>query len=98
MPPRQLKVASSLVEKGLAREIRAKADAPVWHENDDGRFALKITKAGREAIGVDRGSAGRHVGIVRQLRRREIKARRVEAGREWKCAEESRALVRGDRK
>jgi hypothetical protein len=47
------KVASSLVAKGLAREIRAKADAPVWHENDDGRFALKITKAGREAIGVD---------------------------------------------
>src|SRR3954453_7011837 len=47
------KVASSLTNKGLAREIRAKADAPVWHENDDGRFALKITRAGREAIGVD---------------------------------------------
>jgi hypothetical protein len=47
------KVASSLIAKGLAREIRAKADAPVWHENDDGRFALKITKAGREAIGVE---------------------------------------------
>jgi hypothetical protein len=47
------KVASSLINKGLVREIRAKADAPVWHENDDGRFALKITKAGREAIGVE---------------------------------------------
>jgi hypothetical protein len=47
------KVASSLINKGVVREIRAKADAPVWHENDDGRFALKITKAGREAIGVD---------------------------------------------
>jgi hypothetical protein len=47
------KVASSLIDKGLMREIRAKADAPVWHENDDGRFALKITKAGREAIGVE---------------------------------------------
>jgi hypothetical protein len=47
------KVASSLINKGLVREIRAKADAPVWHENEDGRFALKITKAGREAIGVD---------------------------------------------
>jgi hypothetical protein len=46
------KVASSLIDKGLARGIRAKADAPLWHENDDGRFALKITKAGREA-GVD---------------------------------------------
>jgi hypothetical protein len=48
-----MKVASSLIGKGLVREIRAKADAPVWHENDDGRFALKITKSGREAIGVE---------------------------------------------
>src|SRR3954452_12573867 len=38
------KVASSLINKGLVREIRAKADVPVWHENHDGRFALKITK------------------------------------------------------
>jgi hypothetical protein len=48
-----MKVSSSLIGKGLVREIRAKADAPVWHESDDGRFALKITKAGREAIGVE---------------------------------------------
>jgi hypothetical protein len=48
-----VKVASSLIEKGLAREIRAKADAPVWLQNEDGRFALKITRAGREAIGVE---------------------------------------------
>jgi hypothetical protein len=48
-----IKVSSSLIAKGLAREIRAKADAPVWHENDDGRFALKITRAGREAIGIE---------------------------------------------
>src|SRR4051795_11218210 len=51
------KVASSLIDKGLVREIRAKAEAPVWHENDDGRFSLKITKAGREAIGVDEEEA-----------------------------------------
>jgi hypothetical protein len=48
-----MKVASSLIAKGCVREIRAKADAPVWHENDEGRFALKITRAGRETIGVD---------------------------------------------
>jgi hypothetical protein len=48
-----MKVASSLIDRGLVREIRAKTDAPIWHENDDGRFALKITKAGREAIGID---------------------------------------------
>jgi hypothetical protein len=52
-----MKVASSLIDKGLVREIRAKADAPVWDENEDGRFSLKITKAGREAIGVDDGEA-----------------------------------------
>jgi hypothetical protein len=51
------KVAASLINKGLVREIRAKADAPVWHENDEGRFALKITKAGREAIGVEHDDA-----------------------------------------
>jgi hypothetical protein len=48
-----MKVASSLIDKGLMREIRAKTDAPVWHENEEGRFALKITKAGREAIELD---------------------------------------------
>jgi hypothetical protein len=48
-----MKVASSLIDKGLAREIRAKADAPAWHENADGRFALKITWAGRGPIGVE---------------------------------------------
>jgi hypothetical protein len=53
-----MKVAWSLVAKGLAREIRAKADAPVWHENEDDRFALKITKAGREAIGVEDDGEG----------------------------------------
>jgi hypothetical protein len=48
-----MKVASSLIDKGLVREIRAKVDAPVWQESEEGRFALKITKAGRHAIGVD---------------------------------------------
>jgi hypothetical protein len=48
-----MKVSSSLIAKGLAREIRAKADAPVWHANHEGRFALKITRAGRETIGVE---------------------------------------------
>jgi hypothetical protein len=30
---------ASLIAKGLVREIRAKADAPLWHQNEDGRFA-----------------------------------------------------------
>jgi hypothetical protein len=53
-----MKVASALINKGYVREIRAKAHAPVWHENDDGRFVLKITKAGRQAIGVQDDEEG----------------------------------------
>jgi hypothetical protein len=47
----------SLIDKGLVREIRAKADAPIWHEHEDGRLPLKITRAGREAIGADEEDA-----------------------------------------
>ena len=47
------KVAASLAGKGLTREIRAKPDTPVWREDSEGRgLSLKITRAGRDAIGV----------------------------------------------
>ena len=48
-----MKVASSLSDKGLVREIRAKADAPVWHEMTTAGSRFKITRAGRDAIGVE---------------------------------------------
>jgi len=45
------KLAATLTEKGLAREVRAKTDMPVWRRNEDGRpCALVISKLGREAI------------------------------------------------
>jgi hypothetical protein len=45
------KLAATLMEKGLVREIRAKADIPVWVRNQAGRaMALIVTKLGREAI------------------------------------------------
>jgi Protein of unknown function (DUF3489) len=45
------KFAASLIEKGLAREVRAKTDMPVWRRNEEGRpCALVISKLGREAI------------------------------------------------
>ena len=45
------KLGAVFVEKGLAREIRAKAGMPVWRRNEAGRAcALIITKLGREAI------------------------------------------------
>src|SRR5229473_8412221 len=45
------KLAASLIEKGFAREVRAKTDMPVWRRNEEGRpCALLISKLGREAI------------------------------------------------
>jgi hypothetical protein len=45
------KLAATLIEKGFAREVRAKTDMPVWWRNQDGRpYALIINKLGREAI------------------------------------------------
>ena len=43
------KLVASLREKGFVKEIRAKGNAPVWREDDDGRFALRVLKAGRLA-------------------------------------------------
>ena len=43
------KLVASLIAKGFVKEIRAKLDAPVWREDEDGRFALKLLKAGRLA-------------------------------------------------
>ena len=44
------KLVASLSEKGFVKEIRARGDAPVWREDEDGRFALKVLKAGRAAV------------------------------------------------
>jgi hypothetical protein len=45
------KLAATLVEKALVREIRAKPDMPVWGRSEEGRsHALIITKLGRSAI------------------------------------------------
>lgn len=48
------KVGSSLVARKLMREIKAKPGTPVWREGKEGRpVCLMITRAGRDAIGVD---------------------------------------------
>ena len=45
------KLAATLVEKALVREIRAKPGMPVWGRSEEGRSqALIITKLGRTAI------------------------------------------------
>jgi hypothetical protein len=45
------KLAASLVEKGLVREVLAKASMPIWRQDDAGRsMTLIITKPGRGAV------------------------------------------------
>jgi hypothetical protein len=47
------KVGTSLIARGLMREVKAKPGMPVWRHDEDGRpISLTITKAGQKAIGV----------------------------------------------
>jgi len=48
------KVADKLIRSGLLEEVRAAGSLPVWRRDDDsGPMALRITKTGLEAIGID---------------------------------------------
>jgi Protein of unknown function (DUF3489) len=50
------KIGVKLAKLGLAREIGAKAGAPIWRRDDAGQgYALKLTAAGLKAIAVDEG-------------------------------------------
>lgn len=53
-----LTVGASLLARKLMREVRARADMPVWREDEEGRgLALLITKAGLAAINADKAEA-----------------------------------------
>jgi hypothetical protein len=48
------RVGKSIVARKLMREVRSKPGMPVWREDEDNRsISLMITRAGRDAIGVD---------------------------------------------
>lgn len=50
-PAGAAKIAARLIELGLVRELRAKADMPVWREDENGKaLTLKLLKAGRNAV------------------------------------------------
>src|ERR1700733_9044991 len=53
------KVATKLIDGGLAKEIKAKPGAPVWRQDEQAglSFALKLTAAGAKAIVIDDNSA-----------------------------------------
>jgi hypothetical protein len=49
-----VKIGSSLIGRKLMREIRSKPGMPIWREDEDGRStSLVITRAGRNAIGIN---------------------------------------------
>ena len=65
------KLAATLMEKGLVREVRSKSGMPVWRQSEEGRpLSLIITKLGRASIRV--GDEEVHLGVIKthhQLRR-----------------------------
>jgi hypothetical protein len=47
------KIGSSLVARKLMRESRSKLGMPVWREAEGKNISLVITRAGRDAVGVE---------------------------------------------
>jgi Protein of unknown function (DUF3489) len=56
------KIASRLIAAGLAKEIKAKAGAPLWRRDDEAgiSYALKLTAAGAKAIAIDENAEPGH--------------------------------------
>jgi hypothetical protein len=55
------KVAAKLIAEGLAKEIKAKAGAPIWRRDDesDQAYALKLSAAGAKTIAADEERGGK---------------------------------------
>jgi hypothetical protein len=62
--PAAQKIAGKLIDAGLVREIRARAEAPVWRRDDDAglSYALRLTAAGANAIAIKENSEAEHAG------------------------------------
>jgi hypothetical protein len=56
-----LKVAAKLIAEGLAKEIKAKAEAPIWRRDSDSdlTYSLKLSAAGIKAIAVGEAQSGK---------------------------------------
>jgi hypothetical protein len=48
------KIGASLLARKVMREVKAKAGMPVWRDDDGRPISLMITRAGWEAIGVEK--------------------------------------------
>src|ERR1700686_4970071 len=55
------KVAAKLIAEGLAKEIKAKAGAPIWRRDGDSEqaYSLKLSAAGAKAIAVGEAQSGK---------------------------------------
>ena len=80
--------ASELLTTGLAREVRARGEAPVWRRDKDSQcaFALKLTAAGAKAIAAiahdGKGGSQRkpHREVETESRKKERPSRHDEKG------------------
>ena len=72
--------AASLLTAGLAREVRARGQAPIWRRDKDSQraFALQLTAAGKKAISAvgENGEGG-----LQQTPRRAVKTETAAAAR-----------------
>ena len=67
--PAAAKAAASLVNRKLMRETRAKTGMPVWREDRDGQgISLVITRAGRDAIGIEHAAKKAGSGDAENMR------------------------------
>lgn len=58
-PAQAAKVLATLIDRGLAKEMRAKTGVPVWRQDEQGRaIAVKILRAGRQAVDAADEGAG----------------------------------------
>jgi hypothetical protein len=65
------KLAATLAEKGLVREVRAKPGMPARRKSEEGSCSLIITQLGRASIGVDGQDGANAVGdrVINSLRK-----------------------------
>jgi hypothetical protein len=61
------KVAAKLIAEGLAKEIKAKAGAPIWRRDgeSDQSYSLKVSAAGVKAAAISKESGGKPASVLR---------------------------------
>ena len=76
-----------MLTAGLAREVRARKDAPIWRRDEDSQraFALQLTAAGKKAISAGEGGS-------RLTPRRAVKTETAAAARPSRPDEKATAI------